>query len=120
MNHQKKILDIFNEFVKTVNRPGFNGHNFSADWHIFLNIDGTVNGVIPNRWIISSVDHVNLHFNGTRQWRITFVLSHRFEFVCLTLITSIRSATKIKVNEVDEVLVLDRSSAGKQTPKYKK
>lgn len=66
-------------------RPGLHGHNFAAHRHVFLHVDRTVNGVIPHRRIIGAIDHIDLHFDRSRQRRIALVLGHCLQFVCLTL-----------------------------------
>lgn len=65
-------------FVKLcTNRPGFDRDDFAANGHIFLDIDRPINGMIPNGRIVGPIDHIDLHFDGTRQWRIALVLGHR-------------------------------------------
>lgn len=60
------FLFLFFGFVKRcTNRPGFDRDDFAANGHIFLDIDRPINGMIPNGRIVSPIDHIDLHFDGT-------------------------------------------------------
>lgn len=59
-----------------MNRPGFDRDDFAANGHIFLDINGPIDRMIPDGRIVGPIDHIDLYFDSTRQWRIALVLGH--------------------------------------------
>lgn len=70
-------------------RPGFDRHDFSPDREILSYVDGTVDCVVPNRRIVSTIHDIYLYFHGSGQWRKAFVLGRGFQLVRLSLNTRV-------------------------------
>jgi len=53
-------------FARKMNRPGFDRDDFAANGHIFLDINGPIDSMIPDGRIVGTIDHIDLYFNSTR------------------------------------------------------
>lgn len=65
-NKKKTVVVCLCVCVGSEHRPGFDWHNFATDWHIFLHINGPINIMVPDWWIIGTIDDIDLHFDRTR------------------------------------------------------
>ena len=82
---QKVLLDLERKFCFVFARyifgPGLDrGHRLS-DGRVLLDVDGSVDGPIPDRRLVAPVDHVDLHLDGSGERRKTAIFGDRFQFV---------------------------------------
>lgn len=70
---------------KLLDRPGFNRYHFCPDWLVFFYVDGPVHDVVPDRWVVGSVHHVDLDLDTPRQRRVSLILGSGFQLVRLAL-----------------------------------
>lgn len=78
--------DDFAGMLVLHDRPGLDRDYFGPNGHVFFNVDGAVNDVVPNRRIVGPVYDVYLYFDGPLQRRIAFIFRGRFQLVCLALL----------------------------------
>jgi len=71
--------------IESDDRPGFNRYNFCPDRHVFFNVDGSVDHMVPHWRIVCTVHNINLNFHGSGQGRVPFILSHGLQLVCFSL-----------------------------------
>lgn len=83
------ISDSYNIWVlfcgNCLDRPGFNRYHFCPDWLVFFYVDGPVHNVVPDRWVVGSIHHVDLDLDTPRQRRISLILGSSFQLVRLAL-----------------------------------
>jgi len=68
-----------------LDRPGFNRYHFCPDRLVFFYVDGPVHDVVPDRWVVGSVHHVDLDLDTPRQRRVSLILGSGFQLVRLAL-----------------------------------
>lgn len=67
------------------NRPCFDGRDRLANGRVFFDINGTVDGSVPDRRFIRPIDHVDLDFNCSREDGVSAILCDGFQSVRLPL-----------------------------------
>lgn len=68
-----------------MDRPGFNRYHFCPNRLVFFYVDGPVHNVVPHRWVVGSVHHVDLDLDTPRQRRVSLILGSGFQLVRLAL-----------------------------------
>lgn len=92
-------------------RPGFNRYNFCPDRHVFFNVDGSVDHMVPHWRIVCTVHNINLNFHGSGQGRVPFILSHGLQLVCFSLYSKMFNGKTRKnhaVSHVSSYVLVDR------------
>ena len=67
--------------VCSLNRPCFDGGDSFTDRRVLLNVNRSVDSLIPDGRLIRSIDNVNLNLNCSREWRGSAILGYGLQGV---------------------------------------
>ena len=82
MNSALSFLDFALTFqLLRKNRPCFDRRDGLADGRVLLDIDGSVDRLVPHGRLVRAVDHVDLHLDSPRERRRAAVLGYRLQLV---------------------------------------
>jgi hypothetical protein len=86
-------------------RPCFDRSYSHSDRRVLLDVDGTVDGLIPYWGFITSVDHINFDLNSSRKWIRASVLSNGLQCVRGSLVKS-KSEESGESGEKERIVLL--------------
>ena len=87
------------------NRPCFYRCDRLTDRRVFLHVDWSIDGSVPNRRLVGPVDHVYLDLYCSRQHRVSSVLGDGLQPVALSLEDKNQGQRLVENVEIDQQII---------------